>query len=77
MEYYDKYSKHSRILAKDWLKDTKISVLPWPTMSLNEKNLENLWRELKVRVHSKHHSNLVIVVFIQRMKQYTKRKQIG
>ena len=43
--------KHTAKVVKKWLADKNINVLQWP-------RLENLWRELKIRLMARRPSNL-------------------
>lgn len=49
---HDNDPKHTAKVVKKWLADKNINVLQWPSQ------IENLWRELKIRVMARRPSNL-------------------
>ncbi len=52
------WPKHTAKATKKRLKKKHIKVLEWPSQSLDLNPIENLWRELKVRVAKRQPQNL-------------------
>ncbi|KAI4880112.1 hypothetical protein NFI96_005082 [Prochilodus magdalenae] len=55
---HDNDPKHTARITKEWLRKKQIKVLEWPGPSPDLSPIEDLWRELKLRVSQRQPRNL-------------------
>ncbi|KAF2351942.1 hypothetical protein FHG87_017305 [Trinorchestia longiramus] len=55
---HDNTPKHTVNETKEWLRMKKINILEWPSQSPEMNPIENLWRELKLKIQKKGPNNI-------------------
>jgi hypothetical protein len=69
---HDNDPKHTARATKEWLHKKHLKVLEWPSQSLASLPIENLWRELKVRIAQRQPRNLKDLEKANLFKNYRK-----
>ena len=68
--------KHTATTTQEWLRDTSLNVLDWPSQNLDLNPIERLWRDLRIAVQRHSPSNLTELERICRV-EWEKPTNIG
>ena len=55
----DNNPQHTAKITKEWLRDSAVNVLEWPSQSPDLNPIDHPWRDLKMAVHRRSPSNLM------------------
>ena len=69
----DNDPKHTGKDTKKWFKTNRIKVLEWLSMSPDLNPIENLWRELKIRIQARRPSNVNQLKKICKVEHFCRR----
>ncbi|KAF2348859.1 hypothetical protein FHG87_020384 [Trinorchestia longiramus] len=72
-KFQDNDPKHTANETKEWLRMKKINILEWPSQSLDMNPIENLWRELKLKIQKRGPDNITELkeIFIEEWNKIT------